>query len=100
MARRRSANISLTPELEAFLAAQVASGRYQSASEVVREGLRLIEERTRRRVSTLAELRREVKIGMDQARSGELLDGPSAFRRIRTRLAKQIARAGGRRRAG
>jgi antitoxin ParD1/3/4 len=34
--------VSLTPELRRFIAAQVASGRYQTASEVVRAGLRLL----------------------------------------------------------
>jgi antitoxin ParD1/3/4 len=41
MANRVTLNISLTPELEQFINARVDSGRYQSASEVVREGLRL-----------------------------------------------------------
>lgn len=34
--------VSLTPELRRFIEAQVASGRYQTASEVVRAGLRLL----------------------------------------------------------
>lgn len=34
--------VSLTPELKRFVQAQVASGRYQTASEVVRAGLRLL----------------------------------------------------------
>jgi len=37
-------NVSLTPELENFVSAKVDSGRYNSASEVVREALRLLEE--------------------------------------------------------
>ena len=43
--QRTSLNVSLTPELERFITARVASGRYQTASEVVRAGLRLLAER-------------------------------------------------------
>ena len=43
MPTRKTMNISVTPELERFVASRVASGRYQSASEVVRAGLRLLE---------------------------------------------------------
>lgn len=42
--QRTSLNVSLTPELERFITARVASGRYQTASEVVRAGLRLLEQ--------------------------------------------------------
>jgi antitoxin ParD1/3/4 len=43
MPSRASLNVSLTPELTAYVAAQVASGRYRSASEVVRASLRLLQ---------------------------------------------------------
>ncbi len=49
MALRKTRNVSLTPELEAFVDGRVASGRYRSASEVVRAALRLLEEDERRR---------------------------------------------------
>lgn len=42
MANQVSKNVSLTPELDAFIGAEVASGRYQNASEVVRAALRLM----------------------------------------------------------
>ena len=46
----KTRNISLTPEIDAFVAGQVASGRFTSASEVVRAALRLLlEEEERRR---------------------------------------------------
>lgn len=41
-------NVSLTPELEKFVQEKVASGRYTSASEVVREALRLLERKEQR----------------------------------------------------
>ena len=42
--QRTSLHVSLTPELEQFVTARVASGQYQTASEVVRAGLRLLEQ--------------------------------------------------------
>jgi antitoxin ParD1/3/4 len=45
---RKTRNVSLTPELEALVDRKVASGRYRSASEVVRAALRLLDERERR----------------------------------------------------
>lgn len=54
-------NVSLTPHLEEFVKQKVESGRYTSASEVVREALRLLEERDRQ----LDALRREIQKGLD-----------------------------------
>jgi antitoxin ParD1/3/4 len=44
MSVRKTRNVSLTPELEAFIDGRVAAGRYRSASEVVRAALRLLED--------------------------------------------------------
>ena len=49
MLLRKTRNVSLTPEMEAFIDGRVASGRYRSASEVVRAALRLLEEDERKR---------------------------------------------------
>jgi len=76
-------NVSLTPELEKLVHAKVESGLYLSASEVVREALRLLEERDRLQALRYEELRKEIQIGIDQADRGELLDGPNIFRRLR-----------------
>jgi antitoxin ParD1/3/4 len=48
MPSKSALNVSLTPELTAFVAAKVDSGRYRSASEVVREALRQLEQQDRR----------------------------------------------------
>ena len=53
-------NVSLTPELEKFVSAKVQSGRYSSASEVVREALRLLEEHDEARTAHLAEFNGEL----------------------------------------
>lgn len=64
-------NVSLTKELERLVAAKVKTGRYLSASEVMREALRLLEERDQLQQLRLAELRRELKKGLDQLDRGE-----------------------------
>jgi antitoxin ParD1/3/4 len=53
-------NVSLTPELEKFVSAKVRTGRYNSASEVVREALRLLEENDRVRAQQLKEFNQEL----------------------------------------
>jgi antitoxin ParD1/3/4 len=58
-------NVSLTPHLEAFIHETVTSGRYQSASEVVRTALRLLEEREQERGAKLEQLRHEIQKGLD-----------------------------------
>ena len=58
-------NVSLTPKLEEVVAEKVASGRYASASEVVREALRLLSERDQ-----LNQLRQEVRLGIEQLDRG------------------------------
>jgi antitoxin ParD1/3/4 len=45
----KTRNVSLTPEIEAFINDRVASGRFRSASEVVRAAMRLLEDDERRR---------------------------------------------------
>jgi antitoxin ParD1/3/4 len=53
-------NVSLTSELEKFVSAKVDSGRYNSASEVVREALRLLEEHDHARSAQLAGFNQEL----------------------------------------
>ena len=64
-------NVSLTNELETFIDGMVASGIYYSASEVVRDGLRLLKDKEELRAAKLNELRVEVMKGYEQAKRGE-----------------------------
>ena len=64
-------NISLTPHLEKIVHEKVKSGLYISSSEVIREGLRLLDERDRIRAEKLEALKREVALGVEQADRGE-----------------------------
>lgn len=89
MGGRSTINISLTPALAHFISSRVASGRYQSASEVVREGLRLLEEKEVARKVVLNDLRKRIAVGLEQARRGELLDGEEVFREIARRNRKR-----------
>ncbi len=75
MATQVTVNVSLTPEWERFIAARVDSGRFESASPVVREGLRLLSEQDEYRQSALADARQKIAAGLDDAARGEWLDG-------------------------
>lgn len=62
-------NVNLTPQLEELVRAKVSSGLYTSASEVVREALRLLQEQDQMREAKLDELRRDVRKGIDSGSS-------------------------------
>lgn len=71
-------NVSLTPELENLVAEKVKSGNYNSASEVIREALRLLKEQDELKRIRREELRREVMKGVEEIRRGESADFDSA----------------------
>jgi antitoxin ParD1/3/4 len=62
-------NISLTPQLEEMIRAKIASGSYTSASEVVREALRLLEQEDKLRALQLQRLRRDIQEGLESGPS-------------------------------
>ena len=64
-------NVSLSAELAAFVADEIASGEYGTASEVVRDGLRRLLRDRALREEKAEILRREVGRGLDQARAGQ-----------------------------
>lgn len=80
-------NVSLTPELEKYVDSKVQSGMYHTASEVIREGLRLLKEREELHQRKLIDLRAAVQVGIDQADRGEVvaLDVAETLAKVRSR---------------
>lgn len=68
---RMGININLTPQLEEMVRQKVSSGLYTSASEVVREALRLMEEKDQLREAKLGQLRQEIQEGLDSGSAAE-----------------------------
>jgi antitoxin ParD1/3/4 len=85
-------NISLTTQLEELVKKKVDSGLYGSASEVIREALRLLEERDRRHAIRLEELRTEIRRGLDSGKPTPL-DIGAIKARGRRRLAAEQGKA-------
>jgi antitoxin ParD1/3/4 len=109
MSERQTMNVSVPRSLERFVKAQVAAGRFRTASEVIREGLRLLQEAEHRRLLekwlyeglTKAEEKRVppqllnrarvqirglVEQGLVEARDGLLTDGPETMQKLRKEL--------------
>ena len=79
---------------ELFIKEQIQQGRYASASEVVRDGLRALEDQEKLRSVKLEALRRDIKRGED---SGEGIPAKSVFAATRKRIAQSGASGSGRR---
>lgn len=82
-------NLELDPSLSQFVSELVASGQFASEAEVVREGLTLLRQRSAERSETLEELRRQIQVGLDQAKRGEV--GPLDIRAIQERGMQRLA---------
>jgi antitoxin ParD1/3/4 len=72
-------NVNLTPELEKLVLKKVKTGRYNSASEVVREALRLLEDHDKIRAAQLADFRAEVDRRLASLNRAEGVDGEEFF---------------------
>ena len=76
-------NVSLTPELEKLVEKKVLSGRYQSASEVIREGLRLLDDQDQLRELHLSEVRKKIQAGLDELDRGEGIPGERVYAQMK-----------------
>lgn len=72
MTTSRNPSISLSEQHRRLVDGLVASGRYQGVSEVVREGLRLLEDQEARRARALAEIEKVVEAGIASGSAGAL----------------------------
>jgi len=93
-------NVSLTPELERLINAKVDAGAYQTASEVVRDALRLLQLRD----EGLVQLRKDVQAGFNQIEQGQFVeyDRRSTAKlaaRVKARGRKRLAAVKSRRRS-
>jgi antitoxin ParD1/3/4 len=75
-------NVHLTPKLETLVQNKVKAGLYNSASEVVREALRLFEEKDRIRQLQIQDLRKKINKGWASLERGEGVDGEEFFRAL------------------
>jgi antitoxin ParD1/3/4 len=76
-------NVNLGPTFDEFVAKLLKTGLYQSQSEILREGLRLLKEREELKKMRLTEIRKQIAEGIEEAERGEFVDGPKALARIR-----------------
>ncbi len=83
-------NVNLTPQLEELVRAKVDSGMYTSASEVVREALRLMDEQDQLRRARMDELRHEVRKGLESGAS-ESWDPTAVKAKARARRSSKLA---------
>lgn len=83
-------NVNLTPQLEELVRSKVASGMYTSASEVVREALRLMDEQDRLRAVKLEQLRKDIRKGLASGPS-QSWSAEEAKREGRARRSRQAA---------
>jgi antitoxin ParD1/3/4 len=82
-------NVNLTPELENLINEKVTSGLYNSASEVVRDALRLLREQDELRRIREDELRKEIRRGIQASAQGRVKDGAEAMATIKKELTKR-----------
>lgn len=78
-------NVSLTPELDRLVQQKVESGLYQTASEVIREGLRLLHERDTVREQQLRSLRSRIERGIRQLDRGHGIPAERAWKQVEKR---------------
>ncbi len=83
-------HVSLTPELEQMIHSKVETGRYNSSSEVVREALRLMDERDQLKELHKDELRKKIAAGLKSLEEGRYSDGEEFFAQMEAEFEEEI----------
>jgi antitoxin ParD1/3/4 len=83
-----ASSVNLGEQLEAFITEAVKNGRYGSRSEVLREGVRLVQERE----AKWARFDAEIQKGIDSADRGELYDADEVFDRLERKYEAMAAK--------
>lgn len=78
-------NVSLTPELEKLINEKVESGLFNSASEVIRAGLRLLIEQDELKQIKFETLKADLRAGLDQETKGDIVSGEETFKKLRNK---------------
>jgi antitoxin ParD1/3/4 len=86
-------NISLTNELENLVYEKVKSGMYHSASEVIRDALRLLTERDQMQQLKLKEIQHQIQKGIDSLERGEGIPAEEVLSKLRTRSEQRLKKA-------
>lgn len=79
-------NVSLTPELEKFIQDKVNAGLYNSASEVIRESLRLLHTHDDLQKQRIAQLNQAIDIGMEQLQQGQRVNGKLSYEKMKRKV--------------
>ena len=98
MARQTTLNVSLTPVLRKYVQSKVSSGRYESASEVVRDAIRALQEREQA-AALWSEVRAKVAAARREVAEGKTVDGEAAMADILAELDDDRPKPRGRRRS-
>jgi antitoxin ParD1/3/4 len=83
--------VTLTPELEQFIAEQLKSGHYRSADDLITQSVGMLRAQEKFIEDHKVELREKIAVGLDQIKKGQVVDARAATQNIREKLRKREA---------
>ena len=89
MARQATLNVSLTSTLERYVRAKVKSGRYESASEVIRDSLRALQDRDQRETKFWQDVNEKIREAREDEAAGRVFDGEATMNDILAELEEE-----------